>query len=119
MSLCLRVFVPQPIEISFTIVWLANFFIRAHTQRDTHAEIAQNRENFRWARDESEMKINMAEFYSSGNTATYNSQAKVSFKAFEIAPVIEKVVTTSTDRPKTVVGTLISFDFFSINSWHF
>ena len=26
----------------------------------------------------------------------------MSFKAFELAPVIEKVVTSSTDRPKTV-----------------
>ena len=44
----------------------------------------------------------MAEFYGTGSVGTYDSQAKVSFKAFEIAPVIERIVTTSTDRPKTV-----------------
>lgn len=47
---------------------------------------------------------NMAEFYSSGKEfgSTYDSQAKIGFKAFEIAPVIERIVTTSADRPKTV-----------------
>lgn len=44
----------------------------------------------------------MAEFYSHLNTAAYESHAKVSFKAFEIAPVIERIVTTSAERPKTV-----------------
>ena len=46
----------------------------------------------------------MAEFYSSGKEfgSTYDSQAKIGFKAFEIAPVIERIVTTSADRPKTV-----------------
>ena len=43
---------------------------------------------------------NMAEFYSSAGN--YESQAKMSFRAFEIAPVIERIVTTSADRPKTV-----------------
>ena len=43
---------------------------------------------------------NMAEFY--GSSANYESQAKMSFRAFEIAPVIERIVTTSADRPKTV-----------------
>nr|XP_058955595.1 transforming growth factor-beta receptor-associated protein 1-like [Pocillopora verrucosa] len=42
----------------------------------------------------------MAEFY--GSSANYESQAKMSFRAFEIAPVIERIVTTSADRPKTV-----------------
>lgn len=46
----------------------------------------------------------MAEFYGGGKEfgSSYDSQAKMSFKAFEIAPVIERIVTTSTDRPKTV-----------------
>lgn len=46
----------------------------------------------------------MAEFYSSGKEfgSTYDSQAKIGFKAFEITPVIERIVTTSADRPKTV-----------------
>ena len=48
----------------------------------------------------------MAEFYSHLNTAAYESHAKVSFKAFEIAPVIERIVTTSAERPKTVSGLL-------------
>lgn len=49
----------------------------------------------------------MAEFYS-GNFGSYDSQPKVSFKAFEIAPVIERIVTTSADRPKTVGCSVIS-----------
>jgi len=46
----------------------------------------------------------MAEFYGSGKEfgSSYDSQTKMSFKAFEIAPVIERIVTTSADRPKTV-----------------
>lgn len=46
---------------------------------------------------------NMAEFYGSGKEfGSYDSQVKMSFKAFEIAPVIERIVTTSADKPKTV-----------------
>ena len=51
----------------------------------------------------------MAEFFSIGNLATYDPQAKGSFKAFEIAPCIERIVTTSADRPKMVGLTLILF----------
>lgn len=43
--------------------------------------------------------IKMAEFF---NLANYDSQPKAGFKAFEIAPVIERIVTTSADRPKMV-----------------
>ena len=58
----------------------------------------------------------MAEFYSSGKEfgGGYDSQAKMSFKAFEIAPVIERIVTTSADRPKTVGRVVIVFAKASI-----
>lgn len=44
----------------------------------------------------------MAEFFNFGGLANYDSQSKAGFKAFEIAPVIERIVTTSADRPKMV-----------------
>ena len=46
--------------------------------------------------------IKMAEFFNFGGLANYDSQPKAGFKAFEIAPVIERIVTTSADRPKMV-----------------
>ncbi|XP_067054728.1 transforming growth factor-beta receptor-associated protein 1-like [Acropora muricata] len=44
----------------------------------------------------------MAEFFNFGGLANYDSQPKAGFKAFEIAPVIERIVTTSADRPKMI-----------------